>query len=300
MTAALQWTTFLNMVLVVPPPSNISADQIIQVLQQSKAEGAVLVPSQIADVLHEPSGLAALRELECIYFAGAPLPKPVAEKLVGHVKIQPAMGTTESGAYWLEVRNEDDWEYYRFRDSNGIEMQPGTDDLHELVFKRQPQLARWQQIFHLFPDLEEFHTKDLWTRHPVRPDLWRFGGRTDDLVNLTHGESLYVTPIEATIQEHPDIRTAIVGGQGRIRPFVIIELGSKTPLSGVERDKKLSAIWPYVQKANARCVDEVKISQGRVLFADIVKPLPRTAKETVMRNSAFALYQSEIDLLYTD
>jgi acyl-coenzyme A synthetase/AMP-(fatty) acid ligase len=298
MTAALQWTTFLNLVLVVPPPSNTSADQIIQVLQQSKADSAVLVPSQIAEVIPGPSGLTALRELECIYFAGAPLPKPVAEKLVGHVKVQPAMGTTESGAYWLEVRNEDDWEYYRFRDSNGIEMQSRTDNLYELVFKRQPQLARWQQIFRLFPDLDEFHTKDLWTRHPVRKDLWRFGGRTDDLVNLSHGESLYVTPIEATIQENPDIRTAIVGGQGRLRPFVIIELVSSTSLFGAEKEKKLSAVWPYIQRANERCVDEVKISQGRVLFADTTKPLPRTAKETTLRNSAFALYQSEIDLLY--
>lgn len=300
MTAALQWTTFLNLVLVIPPPTNISAQQTVQVLQQGRAEGAVFVPSQIADVLREPSGLQTLHGLGYIYFAGAPLPKAVAEKLVGHVKVQPAMGTTESGAYFVEIRNEDDWDYYRFRDSNGIEMQPRTDSLYELVFKRQPQLARWQQIFHLFPDLDEFHTKDLWTRHPVREDLWRFGGRVDDLVNLSHGESLYVTPIEATIQEHPDIRTAIVGGQGKIRPFVIIELGRSTSLSGAERDKKLSAVLPYIQKANERCVDEVKIGQGRVLFADTAKPLPRTAKDTILRNSAFALYQSDIDLLYTN
>lgn len=275
-----------------------SANQIIQILLQSKAQGAVLVPSQIAEVLREPSGVATLHGLGYIYFVGAPLPKAVAEKLVSHVKLQPGMGTTEGGAYFVKIRNEDDWEYYRFRDSMGIEMQQRTDTLYELVFKRQAKLARWQQIFHLFPDLEEFHTKDLWTRHPVRSDLWRPGGCTDDLVNLTHGESLYVTPIESTIQEFSDIRTAIVGGEGKIWPFAIIELGNNSSLLNAEKGSKLAAVWPYVEKANERCADEVKICRKRVIFTDPAKPLPQTPKVSVLRNSAFALYQSEIDLLY--
>jgi hypothetical protein len=104
--------------------------------------------------------------------------------------------------------------------SMGIEMSQRTDTLYELIFKRQPHFSHWQQLFDLYPDLDEVATKDLWTRRPTRPDLWRYGGRADDPVNFTHGESLYATPLEATIQEHADVRTAVVGGEGRIRPCI--------------------------------------------------------------------------------
>jgi hypothetical protein len=130
-----------------------------------------MAPSQIIDVLREPLGLETLRNLGYIYFAGATLPRSVAEKLVSHTEIQPAMGTTKGGACFVEIRDEDDLEYYRFRDSMGIEMQQRTDTFSDLVFKRRPKFAHWQQLFHLYPDLNEFPTKYLWTKHPTRPNL---------------------------------------------------------------------------------------------------------------------------------
>ncbi|TVY21569.1 Non-canonical non-ribosomal peptide synthetase FUB8 [Lachnellula arida] len=298
MTAALQWTTFLNMVLVVAPPMNNTASQTIQVLQESKAEGAIMVPSQITDVFRTPLGLETLRRLGYLYFAGAPLSKAVAEKLVGYVKVQPAMGTTEAGAYWIEIRNEDDWDYYQFRAGNGMVMVPRTDTLCELIFKRQSQFARWQQIFHLHPHLDEFTTKDLWARHPTRPNLWRYSGRADDLVNLTHGESLYATPLETVIQEHPDIQTVIIGGEGRKRPFIMIEFGERASVSEKSKEAKLESVWPYIEQANEKCADVVKISREHVLFTNPAQRLPQTVKNTVLRTSAIALYESEIDRLY--
>jgi acyl-coenzyme A synthetase/AMP-(fatty) acid ligase len=300
MTVALQWTVFLNVVMVIAPPTNTTSE-IIQTLKYSNVEGAIMVPVQIENVIREPSGLETLRKLNYIYFAGSTLPRSVAEKLVSHCKVQPGMGTTEAGAYFLQIRNEDDWEYYRFRDSMGIEMVQRTDELYELVFKRRPELARWQQLFQLYPELNEYPTKDLWTRHPTRFDLWRYGGRADDLVNFTHGESLYATPLEATIQEHPNVQVAIVGGEGRSRPFVMIELaGGKVMTSEMEREAKLDDIWPYIERANERCADVVKIAREHVLFTDPEKPLPRTAKDTILRGAAISLYSSEIDVRYAD
>lgn len=299
MLATLQWTVFLNVVMVCLPPTGTSADQIIQTLEQGNAEGAAMTPSQIIDVLREPRGLATLRKLNYIYFVGAPLPKSAAEQLVGHVKVQPGMGSTESGAYFIDIRDEDDWEYYRFRDSMGIVMRQRTDTLYELVFKRQPQYARWQTIFHLYPNLDEYPTKDLWTRHPTRYDLWRYGGRADDLVNLLHGESLYTTPLEAIIEEHPDVHTAVVGGEGKIRPFVIIELVDNSPLFAAEAEEQVAGIWPHIERANERCADIVKLGKQQVLIADPAKPLPRTGKDTVLRSAVLALYAPEIDRLYT-
>lgn len=46
---------------------------------------------------------------------------------------------------------------------------------YELVFRRQKESERWQQSFHIYPDLVEYPTKDLWAKHPTREGLWANG-----------------------------------------------------------------------------------------------------------------------------
>ena len=158
MTAALQWTTFLNAVLVVGPPDAVTAGKVTQILELNKATGAAMPPSVIEDICRYPQGLSDLRRLDYLYFVGAPLPQPIAEQLVGHCKVQPGMGSTEAGAYFIQIRNDDDWEYYCFRPSIGVEFEPKTEQLYELVFRRKPELGRWQQVFQVYPNLDEFPT----------------------------------------------------------------------------------------------------------------------------------------------
>ena len=298
MTVALQWTTFLNTILVVGPPDAVTADKVIQVLELGKVAGIVMPPSLLEEICCHPQGLACLRRLQHIYFAGAPLPQPIAEMLVGHCKLQPAMGSTEAGAYFIQIRNDDDWKYYRFRPAMGVEFEQRTEDLYELVFRRRQELARWQQIFKVYPNLDEFPTKDLWLRHPSKTDLWRYSGRTDDLIILSHGEGLYASDMEAEIQKHPNVRTALIGGQGRPRPFLMIELFDNALLSESERVSKLTQIWPHIVKVNQRCSDYVKLTRDLIIFTDPERPLPRTAKDTIPRQPSFMLYSPEIDNLY--
>ena len=298
MTVTLQWTTFLNTTLVIAPPSTTTASQIVQVLELGRATGVIMPPSLIEDICRQPSGLDCLRKLDTVYFAGAPLPRRVAEKLVGHCKVQPGMGSTEAGAYFVQIRNDDDWEYYCFRPSMGVELEQRTEDLYELVFRRQPELERWQQLFKVYPDLEEFPTKDLWAKHPSKPDLWRYAGRTDDLIILSNGSNLDASAMEADVQKSPDVRTALIGGQGKPYPFLIIELFDDGLLSATEQESKLNQVWPFVEKANERCSNDVKLTKSVVTFTDAGKPFPRTAKDTVSRQPSFALYASEIDMIY--
>ena len=298
MTVALQWTTFLNTILVVGSPDAATASNVIQVLELGKVTGAAMPPSLIEDICCHPQGVASLRRLQYVYFVGAPLSQPTAEQLVGHCKVQPAMGSTEAGAYFIQIRNDDDWEYYCFRPAMGVEFEQRTENLYELVFRRRPELARWQQIFQVHPNLNEFATKDLWVKHPSKPNIWRYSGRTDDLIILSHGEGLYASDMEAEIQKHPKVRTALIGGQRRPRPFLIIELLDNIRLSESEKGSLLTHIWPNIEKANERCSDYVKLTKSLVIFTDLGKPFPRTAKDTVPRLPSFALYSREIDNLY--
>lgn len=142
----------------------------------------------------------------------------------------PGIGSTEAGPYWPRARNNDpnravDWKWYSFRPSMGIFFEQRTKaGLYELVFRRRKGCERWQQIFHMYPDLDEYPTKDLWAKLPTREGLWKFAGRMDDLAILSHGEDLFASKIEQVIESDARIKTALIGGEGRKRPFLILEL----------------------------------------------------------------------------
>ena len=208
------------------------------------------------------------------------------------------MGSTEAGAYFIEVRNKDNWEYYRFRPSMGLELEWRTENLYELVFRRRPDLERWQQLFKVYPDIDEYPTKDLWAKHPSEPDLWRYAGRSDDLIILSNAYNVDASAMEADIQRSPNVKCALIGGQGKPHPFLIVELFDDVPLSRTNFDSKLNHLWPFIERANDQCPDGVKLAKGRIILTDAEKPFPRTAKATVARQPSFALYISEIDRLY--
>ncbi|MCJ1313972.1 hypothetical protein MMC25_007652 [Agyrium rufum] len=301
MTAALQMTVFLGIVLIVGPLGQPSVSQIIDILDYGKAVGVIMPPSQIEAVCNDSKGCKIMKGLDCVYFGGAPVSRHVAQKLVGHTKLFPAMGTTEAGAYFLEVRNDgEDWEYYRFRPSMGVELRQRSEGLYELVFVRQPELERWQQFFMLYPDRTDFPTADLWEPHPSKEGLWKYSGRLDDLIVLSHGEGIYTSKIEKEIQELPGIKHAIMGGSGKQRPFLLIDLAEHSSLIEQAAEARLAELWPHVERAIKDCSEHVRLTRQRVIFTDPVRPLPLTAKESVQKKSAFVLYEPEIERVYLE
>ena len=297
-------TTFLGAVLVVgpagPPPTPHVVDQV---LRFGKASGAEMPPSLIEDMCRDEAMLQTLQNLKYLYYAGAPLSKAAGAKLIGHCNLNPGIGSTEAGAYFTKVRNDEYWDYYTFRPAMGARFEPWTNNLYELVFDRKPNLERWQQVFYLYPDLDVFHTKDLWTKHPDKEGLWAYAGRTDDLIILSHGESLQASTVEADIVDHPQIRAAVVGGEGRPHPFLIVELvdmagdGMVSP-TPTKSKVILDQLWPDLRKANRLCSEHVQLRRELVLCASPAKPLVRTLKNTVLRRETLAIYRGEIDELY--
>ena len=106
--------------------------------------------------------------------------------------------------------------------------------------------------------------------------------------------------MEALLQKHPEIRTAIIGGQGRPFTFAIVELREQSSLADKEKSAVLAEIWPAFEAANKTCSEESKLRKELILFASPGKPLPLTAKDTVLRPAAIALYQDEISSMYNN
>lgn len=294
---ALQQPVFLDAIFVYgPAKAPSSAESIVQVLQHGKVTGTILPPSQIVEMSKDPHQLDCLKQLTYIQWAGAPLSKFVGDLLVNDVELMPCIGSTEAGPWFCKVRKDRDWNYFTFRDCMGIEFQERATNTYEAVFVRKPEYAQWQQIFRVYPDLTEFCTKDLFAKHPTKDNLWQYIGRLDDMIKFANGQSLRVSALEDIIQTHPDVLSAMIGGENRPWPFLMIEPMERD--SSKVDDKLIDEVWPRIERANELCLEECQILRACTMLTKSDKPMPRTAKGTIARREAVALYDAEIEAIY--
>lgn len=297
----LSMSTFIHTVLVLGPSTPPSPEIVTSILKYGKVDGALLVPATIDALCRDPTGLAALQSLKYIHYAGAPLGIESGKKLAPHVRLIPSIGSTETGGYFLKFRNDTedwDWDYIQFSRHAGAVFEPRLDNLHELVFIRKAECAPMQQIFLVYPNRERFESKDLWIEHPTRKGLWKIAGRMDDYVYLAHGDGLYATTLEQEIERCELVEAALVGGHGRARPVLLVEIVPEEQSQGVVHEDLLKSLQPYLEKANALCHASVRLSPELVLVAKRDKPLVRTMKGSVARNASLKLYEDEIEDLY--
>lgn len=142
MIVALQFTVFLNTVLVAETTKPATATNVTQVLTYGNAAGVIMPPSLIEELRRDSKGAGSLRKLKYTYFRGAPLPKHIAPILDSYTILEPLMGSTEAGGYFIKIRHDEDWDYYSFRPAMGVEFEQRTTDLYEMIFHRKPELAR--------------------------------------------------------------------------------------------------------------------------------------------------------------
>lgn len=101
-------------------------------------------------------------------------------------------------------------------------MEPATERSFEIVIKQKMD-RRHQIVFHNFPELSEWRTKDLFEENPTKPNLWRYVGRLDDLLVFSNGEKMNPVAFEKTIEGHPWVQGALVVGSGQFQAGLIIE-----------------------------------------------------------------------------
>lgn len=176
-------------------------------------------------------------------------------------------------------------------------MEHRFDELHELIFVRQPGSFE-QQVFQVYPDRDRHETSDLWKEHPEHKGLWKIIGRSDDAVSLSHGDVIYAADLESIFQGHSDVKTALIGGTGYPRPMLLVELFPNVKLND-DTTKIIDSLRPYVDRVNSRCSEFVKLSHDRILLTSQEKPVIRTAKGSVARLPTMKMYPEEIASLYT-
>ena len=119
----------------------------------------------------EPDGLEQAKRLDFILYNGGPLSTNTGNLLSRVTDVCQFFGSTETGSITALVPLPEDWASLEWHPSYGVHMLPWQDDAYEMVLYRDPQLAGIRALSCNFPDVEEWHTRDLFRSHPTKPYL---------------------------------------------------------------------------------------------------------------------------------
>ncbi|KAI9660744.1 MAG: putative NRPS-like protein biosynthetic cluster [Alyxoria varia] len=292
----LSLTIYYNIHTILPHPEvPITAETVhsFRTLPRGGGiHGCMISPSTVLEMEQSRRGLEDAENLEFIGFGGGALPDGAAEKLRERTRLVNNIGSTETAPLFSEY--VEDPRYFRFDRRLGLEFREAFDGFYEMVIVRNQGLRLSQAVFTTFPELDEYHMKDLYLPHPSEPDMWSYQGRADDVIVFNNGEKLHPGAIEDAVNLHSELSAALVEGNGRFQAALLVE--SKTcPRSAQEEKHFVDRIWPTIREACENTAAHGKISKDLICVARADKPFLRTAKGSVRRKVMLDEYKGELD-----
>ncbi|KAF2147359.1 uncharacterized protein K452DRAFT_293797 [Aplosporella prunicola CBS 121167] len=287
-------------IVLGPGDQPLTASMLEQIYDLGAVDGGLYSPFTIEAACHFPIALSKMKKLDFVIYTGGTLPRAAANALTsdGTTKLHCMLANNKVGVLPIYLQKPREWFCFRFHPWLGYEMRRRNRDRRfELVIQRTPQLAAFQGVFYMSPRARVFRCQEIFDPHPDQPVLWLYLGPADAMITFAYGGDLDPLPMEEIIRQDPLINAAIIGGNGRPRPFLLLELAAD-----FERVKEvvLDRIWPVIDAANRKCPEYIKLTRPLVLFTDPGVPLRRTLPGTayVDRYRSFGDYQEDIDELY--
>ncbi|TKA64260.1 hypothetical protein B0A49_09579 [Cryomyces minteri] len=275
-----------------------SVDALCECIERTKPRAGMLAPSIIEEMSNSDRGYRALGTLEYIMFGGAPLAPSVGDRVSKVSRLILEYGSTEAGIFPLLLNPAEYWQWFEVAPAYGAEFEATGDGLFELIIPRSESKKQYHAVFRAFPELQEWRTKDLFEKHPTKPNLYLFRGRVDDVIVLRNALKFKPVTMEKMIEGHSLLHGALVVGQGRLQTALIIE-PDWTKFSG-EKDPQdlIDELWPRVEHANRVSPAHAQVYKSKILVAKHDKPFRRSPKGSMMRNQTLTDYADEIDALY--
>ncbi|KAE9380743.1 putative NRPS-like enzyme [Stipitochalara longipes BDJ] len=296
--------TFFGNIPVFPLPAGPpTIESFIGAVKNGDLDWAFLPPVVIDDLSKDPTLLELVSsKLKYLYYVGGSLPQASGDIVYAKIPLYQSLGSSECSIFPLIRRNEDlsfvDWNYIQIHPSLQAEFQHRFEDLHELVIIKRSESEHLQPVFVHFPEEEKFETKDLFAPHSTKPGLWKHQSRIDDVIVFINGEKTNPVSFENEVASHPEVRSALVVGQGRFEASLLVELVKSTYLNLNQRGEFIERIWNIVQSANRKCPAWARVSKSKILLTDPEIPMERAGKGTVMRQATLIAYQKKLDDLY--
>ncbi|KAB2569665.1 Non-canonical non-ribosomal peptide synthetase FUB8 [Lasiodiplodia theobromae] len=286
---------------LVLPPLNVPLNEnmLSEILLLRKATTALFPPALLEQLSETEKGLKALSTLDDIFFGGAPLSREAGDRVRKVTRINSIIGSTEASLIMaLEPEDPADWEYFEWHPYSGVVMEDAGDGLYEQVLKPIVD-PRYLSVFSNFPEITEWRTKDLWEEHPTKKGLWRYKGRRDDVIVFSNGEKFNPVSFEKAVEAHALVRGAVVVGQNRFQPAILIEPDWSRVPEGQSLDDLLTELWPAVEEANKEAPAHAQVWKNKVAFTKKDKPFVRAPKGSIIRRATVNLYAQEFDALYS-
>lgn len=318
-----------NLTIVLGPPQRApDAELLKEILHQQRLRVIMVVPAILEQLLHDETAVSMLTDLELVGCAGSPLPGPVGDRISAEVKLRVFIGSTETFPLPELEKDPMDWQYRmhktmlqrkrekkrkqkteekntnlvtdEFAASLDHEMRPydAESGTFELIIFANEANKDSAPLFHNLPGIGTFYTKDLFTRHPRNPRLYKYYGPKDDIIVLANGEKINPIPLEQAIQGHTKLKGALLIGNGRTQSLLLIE--PKESLEEIEHSTLVQHLWPLIEKANEHIPGPGRVLPGMVLCVLPEKPFVRPGKGSIIRKLTEDLYQDEIDTRYTN
>ncbi|KAH8163897.1 hypothetical protein CIB48_g4360 [Xylaria polymorpha] len=285
-------------VIFTSPSIPLSLFSIEQALDSTRVDGAIIPPSLLQDAVESGSMLDKLARLQYIFYGGAPLPLEAGLALSSRTYLCNQIGSTECVVFTTYLADRTDWDYFCFGSKwSGYDFrQTSLPDMFEMVIVREDSKRDFQAVFQ-GNDLSEFSTKDLYSKHPTKPHHWKYQGRLDDVIILSHGEKLNPISNESLIASHPLLNSVMYVGTGKPQPAVILELADRQA-SRLDTEQVVEAVWPLVEQANASSPSHGQLYKSHLIVADFSKKFLRTTKGSLKRIQTEQLFESEIRGVY--
>lgn len=305
--------------VIFPLPGGILApdhfqEHFLGCVQSARPDIALLPAGFVHTIARDPQLLrAAAQHLEYIFYTGGDVADVYGSAVAQHVKLFNVNGSTELASYpalrpggpW----DRSVWKYVMPHPVAGLDFRchswDGGDPKFEAVVVRNPDPRDVQPIFSVFPNRREYRSGDLFSPHPTVPGLWKYRGRADDCFVLVTGSNINPLAMEEHVGAHPEVKGAVMLGQRRPRPGLLIELEdeiqAEEAMTWDNEDRRralIDSIWPAVERGNQEYYDLARVAKDRIIFTAPDRPMKRTPKGTVKRRPTLDLYQAETDQMY--
>ncbi|TKA59788.1 hypothetical protein B0A49_10410 [Cryomyces minteri] len=288
---------FFDATVVYGPVDTPASGEIASKIMRCLTIRALFTPPTILEeFMQEAGSLEQAATLDFALFAGGPLAPSCGDIIIQATEVYQFTGSTEIGIVpTLTPKPRENWNYFEWHPVYECKMESIDGETFELVIPRNDSLD-WIRG-KCFPDrlAPEWRTKDTYRRHPANREIWRFHGRTDDIIVLSNGEKFSPVSQEGIIQGHSLLSGALLTGQARAQAALLVELRKGVTLSHAE---VIEQIWPTVEKANSLAPAHARIFRSKILVTSPETPFERVGKGTVKRKETLALYAAPFDALY--
>lgn len=167
---------------------------------------------------------------------------------------------------------------------------------------QDPKLDLYQGIFSTFPDIHEYSTNDLFSKHPdpAKGFLFKWTSRADDVVVLSNGENLAPALMETSLKSSAAVEGAMIVGHGKFEPAALVDLGDSPPKEPCDRQEILKELEPGIDEANKHAPAHGQLDPQHVLFADEDRPIYYLGQGKIQRHQTYQLYEEDIEQVYQE